>query len=778
MAVAVALLCASAAAAEGTMPAMAEAERLLDRNMAPLVADAVPHLAWISGRDLAWFVRRSSGRAELIVVDPAQGTARAIADLAHFNAKGAEQSTPVQVVSIESDGDGYRVRISRAGVPSVCRLPGDQCMAAPPSLPEPALASPDGLWRLVSRDGNLWITASDGSGGRALTTDGDPYYGYGKTLDSLPISLPRLKGELKLPPYQTYWSPDGRQILGLRVDERAVPPTPFVELVPPDGSLRPKLYSSRVLLVGDRPAFELYVIDAASGTKRTVALPDGWDVLDMPVGWSADGRRAFAILTTLGQRKIRLAEIDLAKGTLRTVIEESDTSAVLLNSFMYNASNVRIIDGGRRAIWFSQQSGWGHLSLWDVASGRKLRDLTAGKWLVRDIISVDEKSRTLFFTATGREAGRDVYQRGFYRVALDGGPIVPLAIEEGDHAIDGPASGDAALILGSGASGTLSPSRRYFIDSRSTVTSPPVTTLRDARDGRVVFNAGPVDIGAIRAAGWTPPERTTVKAADGRTDLAAVIYRPPNFDSSRRYPVIDAIYGGPQLTTVPSNFSDAVATFNPIGRSSLAALGFIVISVDGRGTPGRSRAFHATGYGNFADPAIDDHVAAVRELATRYPSFDLTRVGIYGHSFGGYVSARAVLRYPEVYKVGVSSAGSHAFGRMYLGMESFLGAPDFGGGRNFRKNDLELARNYEPLENAPLAKNLRGDLLLSYADDDENAQPSQTVHLVDALIKANKRFDLLLLPNRTHDFFRTDSYYQRRLLDYFVTHLKGRPPEK
>jgi dipeptidyl aminopeptidase/acylaminoacyl peptidase len=242
--------------------------------------------------------------------------------------------------------------------------------------------------------------------------------------------------------------------------------------------------------------------------------------------------------------------------------------------------------------------------------------------------------------------------------------------------------------------------------------------------------------------------------------------------------VIDAFYGGPQMINAPRTFDEAIATFDPVSRASLAQLGFIVVTIDARGTPGRSKAFHDVGYGNWADPQIDDHIAAIKQLAEKYGTFDLDRVGVYGHSYGGYTSARAILSHPEFYKVAVSSAGSHNYQGFYQGHEAYNGLPDYGEGVSIRPNPQAIPEAYKRLDNASLAAKFSGHLLLVYGDMDENALPAVTLQLADALEKANKSFDLLYLPNRTHSFFRTDPYYVRRMWDYFVEHLAGlQPPQ-
>jgi len=754
----------------------ARAERVLDSSLAGALRNAYVDAHWLDGRRF-WYRRSGADGAEYVLVDAARGTRAPLFDRARLAAAlGAADAAAIEVSAVES-GDGVlQAEIRRSGGGTMrCRLDRYACAPAAPPAAADALPAPDGRREAFARDGDLWLRERGGAE-RRLTSDGAPHFAYGKLPDTSLASVPALRSKAALPPVGMLWSPDGRRLLGTRVDERAVAPYPFVEWVPQDGSFRPIAYSLRIPLLGDaaQPVPEAFVIDVTDGTKHVIDAGDG-TFADGVLAWSADGRKAYRLLQGERGRRLSLAEIDLADGRLRRVVDETATTAMRPNNLLYSPANARVLTATGEAIWFSERSGWGHLYLYDLASGRLKRALTRGDWLVRDVVHVDARQRTVWFTASGREKGRDPYYRHLYRVSLDGGEPVLLTPEDAEHEVESPLPG----ILPSPRTGTaFSPDGRYFVDTYSTVAAPPVTLLRDGRDGRVVMKLEDADAAAVRAAGWRPPERVSAKSADGRTDLYAVVYRPPGFRRDRAYPVIDAFYGGPQMLNAPRSYAEAVATFNPVSRASLAELGFVVVTIDARGTRGRSRAFADVGYGNFADPQIDDHIAVIRQLAARYGGFDLDRVGVYGHSFGGYTSARAILSHPEFYKVAVSSAGPHNYQGFYDGLEGLLGEPDYGDGRRVRPTPQSVPANFKAMDNATLAPNLRGRLMLVYGDMDENALPAVTLQLADALIKANKRFDLVYLPNRTHGYFRTDRYYTRLLWDHFVEHLLGeRPPQ-
>lgn len=777
-------LCTFATAADAA-PAVdaadyARAAKVLDSSLAGAVRNASVDAHWLD-KDRFWYRRDGADGVEYRLVDAARGTRapafdrkRLAAALERTAGAGEAKVGPPEVKSIEAADGGLRVNFQSAtGGGMRCRLDRYECATrTTAAVGIDALPAPDGRHELFARGDNLWLRDRDG-GERALTQDGEAHFSYGKLPDSSLATVPHLRGKTRLPPIGMTWSPDGRYLLGTRIDERTVAPYPFVEWVPQDGSFRPITYKLRLPLLGDvgQPRQEAFVIDVAGGSKRVIDLgADGFLGMEAVLAWSTDGEKVYRLAYGYGNRRMSLVEIDLRGGGVRRVIDEITATAVTPNNMIYSASNVRVLPETHEAIWFSEKDGWGHLYLYDLRSGRLKRALTAGAWLVRDLVRVDARGRQAWFTASGHEPGRDPYYRHLYRVPLDGGDPVLLTPENAEHAIESPLP---SMLLPSPAGQTFSPDGRYFIDSYSTVSTPPVTVLRSSADGHVAMKLEDADVSAVRGAGWRAPERVSAKSADGKTDLYAVVYLPPGFQRDRRYPVIDAFYGGPQMINAPRSYTEAVSSMNPISRASLAELGFVVVTIDARGTRGRSKAFTDIGYGNFADPQIEDHIAVIRQLAGRYGGFDLDRVGVYGHSFGGYTSARAILSHPEFYKVAVSSAGPHNYQGFYDGLESLLGAPDYGNGKRVRPTPQSVPENFKAMDNRSLAGNLRGHLMLVYGDMDENALPAVTLQLADALVKANKSFDLVYLPNRTHSYFRTDRYYTRRMWDYFVTHLLG-----
>jgi dipeptidyl-peptidase-4 len=754
------------------------AEALLDVNLASLVLNEGVHPHWLGGRDFWYRRQRPDGAEYVLVIETASAPAfdHAAAAQALSGASGKTIGAwGLAVGQITSDGDviliaeGRRWRFARGQIADL----------GPVENPRPqVLVSLDKTLGLIAQGHDLYLRDLNSGEERRLTDDGEPDFAWGKYPDGGLLAVVRQRSGLPFPPFGWTWSPDGAFVVGGRLDERHIEPYPFLESVPQDGGFRPKAYQIRQPLVGEPgPILSACAIETATGRRIPFALPAELAsalALIETIAWSADNRRLFFAAALHGPREARLMEVEVTTGVVRTLISERVDGFINLGCELYAQPNIRVLKGGREAIWYSERTGFGHLYRYDLATGQLLNPMTSGTWVVRDILEVDDANGRLFFTAAGREGG-DPYLRRVYRVDLDGTNLVLLTPEEADHTLNGPPAAMIALLFGQSAPPSMvSPDGTLLIDSYSTVSAPGVSVLRSTRDGAIVRPLETADASALFATGWRPPEPFVAKAADGVTDLHGVIYRPDR-TSEVAPPVIDAIYGGPQLAVTPRNFAAARGGLGGYGRSAFASLGFAVVMVDGRGTPLRSKAFHDAGHLAFADTCLDDHVAVLRQLCETDPSLDGDRIGIYGHSFGGYTSARAILRHPDVFKVAVSSAGIHNLHAIYSSIATITAAPDYGDGLSLRTDHRAVPQNYRDLDNTVLAENLRGKLMLIYGDMDENAFPALTLQLCDALNRANRSYDLLYLPNRMHGF-TTEPYVVRRMWDYFVEHLMGEEP--
>lgn len=743
----------------------ARAERFLPWNADRLAfaLEIEPH--WIEDGDSFWYrVRRRDGVA-FVRVDAAKGTRapafdhdRLAAALSEASAKPADpRNLPFDAIELAAGGDSVTFSVDETTWS--CDLASYACTKGKAASPEPqdAVRSPDGKLEAFTRDHNLWVRAAGGGKERRLSTDGEADYAYAAALVS-PLATAGL-AEPDKP--VAFWSPDGKQLLSVRIDSRDALRFHLVQSLPPDGSTRPKLHSYVYPLPGDTelPKAEIWSFDVETGESRRLNVPDapmlyyGSPLQSQNLWWSESGDRVFLLTRDRGYLGFRLTEADTATGAAREVVVE--TSKQGIDPFLYWAAiNVGVIGDGSEVIWWSQRDGWAHLYRYDAKTGKLLNRLTCGAYNVAEIIHVDEANRLVYFTGLGREAGRDPYYQHLYRVGLDGGEPELLTPEDAEHSI------------------VFAPSGRFFVDTHSRIDQPPVTLLRTSA-GASVIELEQADVAALTATGWRAPERFVAKARDGVTDIYGVLFRPTDFNTAKQYPVIDNIYAGPQVNQAPTSFADSRPFGGPhrAGRGrgfwhaqAIAELGFVVVMIDGLGMPGRSKAYHDKTYLNLGDGGIEDHIVALRQLGDRYPELDLSRVGIFGHSAGGYASAHAIMAFPDFYKVCVSSAGNHDH-RLdkAVWVERYMGFP--------------VGEHYREQANQTLAGNLRGKLLLIHGEMDENVHIASTYVLVDALIKENKDFDLLVIPNTPH-FCDGNRYFVRKRWDYFVRHLLGTEPPR
>ncbi len=621
--------------------------------------------------------------------------------------------------------------------------------------------SPDGKWAAFLSGHDLWLRCLETGDEHPLTTDGEEDFSYA-SLPGACLSAVSDRLRNKTPEAVVKWSPDSKRLLTHRLDQRKVEKICLLQSAPTGGGYRPVPHFYRYPLPGDEHVAEAHMLtfDVESRKMTEIDAPPLLATVRPPTendlaGWTRDG--VYMVRMQRGHKKVSLELADAENGEARVLLEEAASTNVAPFFSTSDRPVVAVLNGGDEVIWFSKVDGWGHLYLYDGNSGALKRQITSGDWSVREVLHVDEGDRIVYFLAGGREKGRDPYFRHLYRVGLDGGECELLTPEDADHHV------------------AVSPTGRFFTDTYSRVDTHPVSSVL-ALNGEQVLRLEEADLGQLEMQGWKAPEQFCVKARDGITDIYGLIYKPTNFDPGKTYPVIDAIYPGPQVIQTPKSFpTDARSVGRFWSPQSVAELGFVVVTIDGMGTPYRSRAFIETAYGKKFGEAggLEDHVAGIRELARSHPYMDIDRVGIYGHSGGGFASTRAMLKFPNFYKVAVSSAGNHnQLGYLAHWGEFWMGLP--------------CGDNYDEQANVDLVDNLKGKLLLAHGDMDDNVHPALTLQLVHALIEANKDFDLLILPGRNHALVdltkgeeasdMRDPYFTRKLWDYFVTHLLGTEP--
>lgn len=680
-----------------------------------------------------------------------------------------------------------------------CSVADFQCKAEAIKPPEPGLLpSPDGTRAAFTRDDNLFVRDLETGKETRLTHDGKSYFSYGKWPDSSLLTVAARKTGLRQPPYLSSWSPDSRFLLAPRMDERLLDAVPFVEWVPTDGSRRPAVHLLREPIAGDEDEMDVdwFLFDTKKGERVLVdfegaLLPDETDRpgLGAVIGWDLERNRVYLRAGGYAGKSGALVAIDVESGKATPVIWETNETRVESNTHMYNRPNIRLVrgpDDERRVLWYSDRSGWGHLYVYELASDDSadlVGTVTSGDWTVLDIIHVDEAGQQVYFTGGGREPGRDPYLRHLYRASFDpasprAGEVVLLTANDADHHFEpAPVPMMQALFGLAPPPPRIRPGLGVFLDTWSTVDRPPITVLRSTEDGKVLAEVEQADASALFEAGFVAPERRAFLAADGETEVYSVYFAPQREVEGGRHPVIDAVYGGPQVYVAPRNFVQAVGARNPSAEPALARLGFAVVVTDGRGTPGRSSAFRDAGYPEFTQVGVEDHVAVIRQWAELKPEMDPERVGIYGWSWGGTFTAQAVLSRPDFYDVAVSGAGVYDYAAIYPGFEAFTGPAVYSDGGRTRTRPDEAPKSWEALDITAMAGNLEGRLLLVYGDMDENVPPAQAFRMVDALIKANKPYDLLYLPNRNHGG-GAEPYALLRTWDYFVEHLLGVEPPR
>lgn len=683
----------------------ARAEKMLISGTAPLVDRAGVRPTFLpDGR--FWYRVLTPTGSEYVVVDPGDGQKRVGAKLAELGI-----TTPAATSPGRPGGNG--------------------------------ITSPDGKKSAYIKDWNLWVRDVASEKETQLTTDGIKDFGYatdnaGWRKSDRPVLL---------------WSPDSKKIATFQQDQRHVSDMYLVTT----NVGAPKLEAWKYPLPQDKEVIKIHrvIIEADTGRMVRLKLPpdDRRGTLCDDIicdgtfddnEWSPDSTKLAFVSTPRDHKWAKFRIADAATGDVRDVFEE-----VVKTQYESGQGKInwKYLPATNEAIWYSERDDWGHLYLYDLNTGQVKSQITKGDFVVTRLVKMDVPSRVLYFEANGRERGRDPYQSYFYRIDMDGRNLTLLTPEDGNHTI------------------TLSPDGRYFVDTHSKIDAPPATVLRDL-NGRLIANLEKADISRLTASGWKPARPITVKSRDGKWDLYGVMFTPTNLDTSKKYPVINYIYPGPQGGGVgPRSFAAARGD-----HQALAELGFVVVIIDGTCNPDRSKSFHDACYGNMADNTLEDQIAGMKELAAKHPYMDLTRVGVWGHSGGGFAAAAAMFRYPDFYKVGISESGNHDnrnyeddWGERYIGLLA---------------KGADGKDNYEAQANQIYARNLKGRLMLAHGNMDDNVPPYNTWLVVDALIKANKDFDLVIFPNARHGYGAASNYMTRRRWDYFVKHLLGVEPPK
>ena len=582
-----------------------------------------------------------------------------------------------------------------------------------------------------------------------LTTDGVEDFGFG-----MPYTMMNTDTLCNGKRRRVYgvWSPDSRHFATILADNRAVKDLWVIDVT---AKPRPTLETYKYQMPGEKeaPVEHLYIFDMQDNSRkeiRTSRFKDQSidietrpyeqkqrDMEDVSRVWQGDADRFFMTRGSRDLHRIDVCTYTVGQDSIVPIVEER------MNTYQ-ETRPVHVVDGGKKFIQWSERDGWAHLYLYDD-QGNLLNRITKGPWHVEQVLKVDAKSGVVYFTANGRNAGENPYYEHLYRVNLDGSGLRQLTKGDYFHQVE------------------IDDDARFAVDNYSRVNTVPMAVLLD-NNGNKVMDIQESDFSQLFANGYKFPELFTVKAADGVTDLYGVMYKPFDFDSTKVYPIVDYVYPGPQVEAVYYPF-----TRMSVRTDRLAQAGFIVISVGQRGGhPSRSKWYHNYGYGNMRDYPLADHKYAIEQLANRHPFIDIERVGIHGHSGGGFMSTAAMCMYPDFFKAAVSCAGNHdnnIYNRWWS--ETHHGVKEVVS----EKGDTTFV--YKIATNPEIARNLKGHLLLVHGDIDNNVHPGNTMRVVEALIRAGKRFDMLMLPKQRHGFGDMNEYFYWRLVDYFSKHLRG-----
>lgn len=738
------------------------AESFMAYNTAPFVDGGAVRPNWLPGEKF-WFRSLTSKGSQYILIDPAKGTRAPAFDhqklaAALSSSTGKKYETdmlPFQSINVTADGKYLTFFADRKGWKY--DLQGNTLAeddnAAPAGraavfggrrggIGAGGVVSPDGKRAAFIKDYNLWVRDIASGTQTQLTTDGIKDFGYATDNAGWTHSDNAI----------LQWSPDSKKIATFKQDQRKVGDMYLVTTNVGTPTLKAWKYPlpgdkeiamiSRCIIEVDNP--KVIMLKIAPDTHRATLSDDisSSGTFD-DVNWSADGTELAFVSTSRDHKieKVRIA--NAATGNVREVFEEVAPTQFESG---WGSINWKFLPNTNEIIWFSERDNWGHLYLYDAATGKVKNTITKGNFVVTRVLKVDEKKRIIYFVAGGREPGNPYFSH-LYKVGFDGKKITLLTPEDGNHQI------------------SFSPSENLFVDTYSKPDVAPVTVLRNL-DGKLITTVEKTDVSRLAATGWKAPTPVTVKAHDGTTDLYGLMFTPTKMEAGKKYPIINYIYPGPQGGSVGS--WSFVASRGD--HQALAELGFVVVMIEGTSNPLRSKSYHDMNYGNMADNTLTDQMAGMKQLAEKYPYIDINKVGIWGHSGGGFATAAAMFRYPDFFKVGISESGNHDnrnyeddWGERYIGLLT---------------TDASGKSNYEDQANQNYAKNLKGKLMLAHGMMDDNVPPYNTLLVVEALEKANKDYDLVIFPNSPHGYGPYSPYMMRRRWDYFVKNLMGAEPPK
>lgn len=730
----IALLTGGMALAQGTVEDYNRAYELREKYNSKHVFYSNVNPQWIDGTNLFWYVRNTPEGNEYVKVDAGKQKRTALFDQQKLSA-ALESSTgkdidpmqlPIQRCHVTPGADTLRfvyegkrwcfdIRRNRLTDEGQLPAPGRQrhWMEVDDEKGGAPVTSPDGKYVAFIKNDNICVREVATGKETQLSQDGTPGYYYSSYIQ---------------------WSPDSKLVAAFRIRPAQKRYVYYVESSPAD-QLQPKLHKQEYAKPGDELAFKVPCIYGVENGKRLIPSTDlfshQYEIYALQ--WNSDSKGITFEYNERGHKVYRVLEVSAEDGSVRPLIEEKEEKYV-----NYPRIFRHFLADGKRIIWSSERDNYNHLYMYDRATARPTHQITKGEWYVREVQYVDEENQQIYFSANGMNKDEDPYLIHYYRIGFDGKGLTALTPEEGMH------------------KAWYSSDYKYLVDVYSKVDQAPVAVVRSAADGKIVMPLEKADIAQLTANGWKAPEVFTAKGRDGKTDMWGIIYRPSNFDPAKKYPVIEYIYSGPGDQYVPKTFS----SYN-WWMTSLAELGFIVVQVDGMTTSFRSKEFEEVCYKNLKDAGLPDHIAWIKAAAQKYPYMDIDRVGIFGCSAGGQESTTAVLLHPEFYKAAYSACGCHdnRMDKIWWN-ELWMGYP--------------VDDSYKECSNVENAHLLQRPLMLVVGEMDDNVDPASTMQVVNALIKANKDFELVVIPGAHHTM--GEDFGEHKRYDFFVRNLMGVNP--
>ena len=730
----IALLTGGMALAQGTVEDYNRAYELREKYNSKHVFYSNVNPQWIDGTNLFWYVRNTPEGNEYVKVDAGKQKRTALFDQQKLSA-ALESSTgkdidpmqlPIQRCHVTPGADTLRFvyegkrwcfDIRRNRLTDEGQLPAPErqrhWMEVDDEKGGAPVTSPDGKYVAFIKNDNICVREVATGKETQLSQDGTPGNYYSSYIQ---------------------WSPDSKLVAAFRIRPAQKRYVYYVESSPAD-QLQPKLHKQEYAKPGDELAFKVPCIYGVENGKRLIPSTDlfshQYEIYALQ--WNSDSKGITFEYNERGHKVYRVLEVSAEDGSVRPLIEEKEEKYV-----NYPRIFRHFLADGKRIIWSSERDNYNHLYMYDRATARPTHQITKGEWYVREVQYVDEENQQIYFSANGMNKDEDPYLIHYYRIGFDGKGLTALTPEEGMH------------------KAWYSSDYKYLVDVYSKVDQAPVAVVRSAADGKIVMPLEKADIAQLTANGWKAPEVFTAKGRDGKTDMWGIIYRPSNFDPAKKYPVIEYIYSGPGDQYVPKTFS----SYN-WWMTSLAELGFIVVQVDGMTTSFRSKEFEEVCYKNLKDAGLPDHIAWIKAAAQKYPYMDIDRVGIFGCSAGGQESTTAVLLHPEFYKAAYSACGCHdnRMDKIWWN-ELWMGYP--------------VDDSYKECSNVENAHLLQRPLMLVVGEMDDNVDPASTMQVVNALIKANKDFELVVIPGAHHTMGEVFGEHKR--YDFFVRNLMGVNP--